>query len=299
MHLKPIHSKMITVSDIENALYNNYIIINKNMVESQFVGNITKLSIDMVLNSIMHFHVPYTARWEGLFANDPVDRGGPTMRGVTVGTFCNSIKNIISFLPTGYEDLKTQKLPFPLNTNNATTIQALQDILNKKETATIWIHYFYYVPEHGNLFLVASHDPFMGFMIADKCWMSGQQGCWEHAKFLQATKEMGYTGNPKNFGKWVHTLSARQCAELSSKFISNVVDHLLRLSQPGSSNEKFRAGWLNRAINDTQFSILAKMVQYVEKMYLANVEGANSVEKEWLAELGEAYRSIDFKNLSI
>lgn len=290
---------MSTVQGIQQALYDNYSMINRSLAERQISNNVTKLSINTVLNSIMHLHIPYNVRWEGLFANDPVDRGGPTMRGVTIDTFCNSIKFILSLLPTEYDDLKGT-LPFALSRNDKSTIDALQQILNTPEVATIWVHHFYYISKNGNLFLVSAHDPYMGFLIADKCWMSGSEGCWNYANFLDATRQVGYTGNAQNFGKWVHNLTPRQCVELSGKFISNNVDHIMRISRPGDPNgmNKFRKGWLNRLINDTQNSLIAKLIQYVEKMYTKNIQGASSAEMEWLNQLGEAYKSIDIQNIS-
>ena len=49
--------------------------------------------------------IPFILRWEGGFANDPADRGGATMKGITIGTFTTYRKSKGKPTPT-VTDLK-------------------------------------------------------------------------------------------------------------------------------------------------------------------------------------------------
>lgn len=110
--------------------------------------------------------------WEGGYSNHPNDKGGPTMKGVTLKTF------------TSYR--KTKGLPAP-------TINDLKNITEKEWNAILRWHTW------DKLHCDDLKSQWVAYLLADCVWMSGE-GYIKRVQRAYSLKDDGVVG-PKTLAK--------------------------------------------------------------------------------------------------
>lgn len=161
--------------------------------------------------------MPFILKWEGGFANDPVDRGGATNKGITISTFRQF-----------YGQNKT--------------VQDLKNITDEQ-----WLNIF--KKGYWNPFKA---DSINNQSIADICvdwaWSSGTKTAIKQVQKILGVTADGIVGdvtlNAINNAE-VYTLFAHiRTARLT--FVNNIVER-------DNSQRKFLKGWMNR-INSINFN---------------------------------------------
>lgn len=163
--------------------------------------------------------VPFIQKWEGGFANDPDDKGGATMAGVTIGTY------------TEYR--RKKGLPAP----------SVDDL--KKITETEWMDIFktlYWDRWKADQILSQS----VADILVDWVWGSGVWGIKIPQRILGVTQD-GVVG-PKTLA----ALSSWNSRQLFNDIKAARVKYIDDICKNTPTNEKFRRGWMNR-LNDIKF----------------------------------------------
>lgn len=163
--------------------------------------------------------VPFIRRWEGGFVNDPADKGGATMAGVTIGTY------------TEYR--RRKGLPAP-------TVTDLRNISNAE-----WMNIFktlYWNRWQADKILSQS----VADILVDWVWGSGVWGIKIPQRILGVTQD-GVVG-PKT----IAALNARNPRQLFEEIRRARVQFIDDICKKTPTNEKFRRGWMNR-LNDLKF----------------------------------------------
>jgi len=163
--------------------------------------------------------VPYIQKWEGGFVNDPADRGGATMAGVTIATYT--------------EYCRKKGLPAP-------TIDDL-----KKITEAEWMDIFktlYWDRWQADKILSQS----IANILVDWVWGSGVWGIKIPQRILGVVED-GIAGQ-----KTLIALNSRPPRLLFDEIKKARVKYIDDICKKTPTNEKFRRGWMNR-LNDLKF----------------------------------------------
>jgi len=161
--------------------------------------------------------IPFIKRWEGGFVNDPVDRGGATNMGITIGTFRQFF-------------------------GNNRTVEDLKNI-----TEDQWMHIFRRgFWDRWRADQITSQS--VANILVDWVWASGVHGIRFPQRVLQVTDD-GIVG-PITLGAVNRTTPLEFFHEIRGVrklFIFDII-------KATPSQERFRNGWLNR-INDLKFTM--------------------------------------------
>ena len=165
--------------------------------------------------------IPHVLKWEGGWGNDPDDKGGPTMKGVTIATY------------TAYCNKKGRPTP---------TINQLKNI-SKEEWEEIFKTMFWdrWKAEQINNQSVAN-------LLVDWLWASGQYGIKYPQQILGVTVD-GVVG-PKTINA-INSYPDQKV--LFNKLWERRKQHFISIANSRPGNQKFLKGWLNR-LNDLKFS---------------------------------------------
>ena len=157
--------------------------------------------------------VPFILQWEGGFVNDPLDVGGATNKGITIGTF------------TEYKRRKGLKAP---------TIQDLKNISNED-----WHEVF-----KGLYWDRWKADEIKNQSVAnilvDWVWASGSHGIKRPQRLLGVTAD-GVVGS-----KTIAALNAKDPAELFKMIKADRIKFIDEICEKRPANNRFKKGWLNR-----------------------------------------------------
>ena len=157
--------------------------------------------------------VPFILQWEGGFVNDPLDVGGATNKGITIGTF------------TEYKRRKGLKAP---------TIQDLKNISNED-----WHEVF-----KGLYWDRWKADEIKNQAVAnilvDWVWASGSHGIKRPQRLLGVTSD-GVVGS-----KTIAALNAKDPAELFKMIKADRIKFIDEICEKRPANNRFKKGWLNR-----------------------------------------------------
>lgn len=159
---------------------------------------------------------PFIKKWEGGFANDPDDRGGATMCGITLATY------------QAY--CKQKKLPKP-------SVQDLRNITETEWTEILKTMYW----DRWQADKIQSQS--IANILVDWVWASGVHGIKRPQKILGVTAD-GIVGNI--------TLGAVNSSNSRTLFYKIKADRLKfvdEICRADKSQEKFRDGWTNRINN--------------------------------------------------
>ena len=157
--------------------------------------------------------VPFILQWEGGFVNDPLDLGGATNKGITIGTF------------TEYKRRKGLKAP---------TVQDLKNISNED-----WHEVF-----KGLYWDRWKADEIKNQAVAnilvDWVWASGSHGIKRPQRLLGVTVD-GVVGS-----KTIAELNAKDPAELFRMIKADRLKFIDEICEKRPANNRFKKGWLNR-----------------------------------------------------
>ena len=157
--------------------------------------------------------VPFILQWEGGFVNDPLDLGGATNKGITIGTF------------TEYKKRKGLKAP---------TVQDLKNISNED-----WHEVF-----KGLYWDRWKADEIKNQSVAnilvDWVWASGSHGIRRPLRLLGVTAD-GVVGS-----KTIAALNAKNPAELFRMIKADRIKFIDEICEKRPANNRFKKGWLNR-----------------------------------------------------
>ena len=160
---------------------------------------------------------PFILRWEGGFVDDPLDRGGATNKGITIGTFRNFY-------------------------GKEATVEQLKNITDEQ-----WLHIFKcgfwdkWKADDINNQSIAD-------IVVDWAWASGTVTSIKQVQKILGVAVDGIVGND--------TLTAINTADqrtLSDKIHSRRIEFVENIVKRDPSQTRFLKGWKNR-INSLTFS---------------------------------------------
>jgi lysozyme family protein len=159
--------------------------------------------------------MPYILKWEGGFVNDPLDKGGATNKGLTIGTFRQF------FGPRA-------------------TVDQLRAI-----TTDQWLQIFY--AGYWNRWRADEiNSQSVADILVDWIWGSGVWGIKIPQCLLGVTQD-GIVG-PKT----IAAVNAADPKTLFDQIKAARVKYIDNIIKKTPTNERFRKGWLNR-LNDLEF----------------------------------------------
>lgn len=165
--------------------------------------------------------VPYILKWEGGWSNDKADKGGPTMKGVTLAVY------------TAYRNKLGKSIPTQNDLKNISK-EEWEDILKS----------MYWDRWKGD----EINNQSIANLLVDWVWTSGSYGIVYPQRLLGLVDD-GIVG-PK-------TLSAINSYPnqkvLFDKLWTRRKQHFTSIAKSRPNNQKFLKGWLNR-LNDFKYS---------------------------------------------
>jgi lysozyme family protein len=157
--------------------------------------------------------VPFILQWEGGFVNDPLDLGGATNKGITIGTF------------TEYKRRKGLKAP---------TVQDLKNISNEDWHEVFKSLYW----DRWKADEIKSQA--VANILVDWVWASGSHGIKRPQRLLGVTAD-GVVGS-----KTIAALNAKDPAELFKMIKADRIKFIDEICEKRPANNRFKKGWLNR-----------------------------------------------------
>lgn len=157
--------------------------------------------------------IPFILRWEGGFANDPADRGGATMKGITIGTF------------TTYR--KSKRKPTP-------TVTDLKNI-SDQEWGDVFKSLFWDKWYADNI-----KSQSIANILVDWVWASGKYGITIPQRILGVAQD-GVVG-PKT----LEALNARDADKLFAQLKQARINFVETIVKRNPSQKKFINGWKRR-----------------------------------------------------
>lgn len=160
---------------------------------------------------------PFILRWEGGFVDDPLDRGGATNKGITIGTFRNFY-------------------------GKDATVEQLKNITDEQ-----WLHIF----KSGYWDKWKADDienQSIADIVVDWAWASGTVTSIKQVQKILGVAVDGIAGND--------TLTAINTADQRSLFVkihSRRIEFVENIVKRDPSQARFLKGWKNR-INSLTFS---------------------------------------------
>lgn len=161
--------------------------------------------------------IPFILKWEGGYVNDPLDRGGATNKGITIGTFRHFY-------------------------GKSATIEQLQNMSDAQ-----W----------EKIFLVGYWRPFKADLIknqavanicVDWAWASGAT-----TAIRQVQKLLGVTADGIVGDITIGAINKREPQALFKEIRKARIDFINAIVRNNPSQARFSRGWLNR-INDIEFN---------------------------------------------
>ena len=163
--------------------------------------------------------IPFILQWEGGFVNDPVDLGGATNKGVTIGTF---------------RDFRKRKgLPAP-------TVDDLKNI-SESEWHDIFKSLYWDMWKADEIKSQAVAN-----ILVDWVWASGSHGIKRPQRLL-GVKADGIVGK-----QTIAALNAMDAATLFKMIKDDRAKFIDEICKARPANERFRKGWTNR-INSIRY----------------------------------------------
>ena len=157
--------------------------------------------------------IPFILKWEGGFSNDPVDRGGATMRGITFNTF------------VAYRKAKGKPQP---------TVTDLKNI-SDQEWNDLFKSMFWDRWSADNI-----KSQKLANILVDWLWTSGKYGITIPQRILGVTQD-GVVG-PKT----LEVLNARDADKLFAQLKQARINFVETIVKRNPSQKKFINGWKRR-----------------------------------------------------
>lgn len=164
---------------------------------------------------------PFILKWEGGFVNDPVDKGGATNMGVTIGTWRS-----VGYDKDGDGDIDVDDLHL------LTREDVIERVLR---------------PHYWNRWRADEiHNQSVANILVDWVWASGTHGIKRPQRILGVTAD-GIVG-PKTLA----AVNSMDPMELHFRIKNDRIRFIDEICKGNPSQERFRRGWLNR-INELTF----------------------------------------------
>ena len=158
---------------------------------------------------------PFILRWEGGFVNDPVDKGGATNMGVTIGTWRS-----VGYDKDGDGDIDVDDL----------------HLLDKEDVIERVLRPHYWNRWRADEILNQS----VANILVDWVWASGTHGIKRPQRILGVTAD-GIVG-PKTLA----AVNSMDPMELHFRIKNDRIKFIDEICQRDPSQEHFRKGWMNR-----------------------------------------------------
>lgn len=158
---------------------------------------------------------PFILRWEGGFVNDPVDKGGATNMGVTIGTWRS-----VGYDKDGDGDIDVDDL----------------HLLDKEDVIERVLRPHYWNRWRADEILNQS----IANILVDWVWASGTHGIKRPQRILGVTPD-GIVG-PKTLA----AVNSIDPMELHFRIKNDRIKFIDEICQRDPSQERFRKGWMNR-----------------------------------------------------
>lgn len=158
---------------------------------------------------------PFILRWEGGFVNDPVDKGGATNMGVTIGTWRS-----VGYDKDGDGDIDVDDL----------------HLLDKEDVIERVLRPHYWNRWRADEILNQS----VANILVDWVWASGTHGIKRPQRILGVTAD-GIVG-PKTLA----AVNSMNPMELHFRIKNDRIKFIDEVCQRDPSQERFRKGWINR-----------------------------------------------------
>lgn len=158
---------------------------------------------------------PFILRWEGGFVNDPVDKGGATNMGVTIGTWRS-----VGYDKDGDGDIDVDDL----------------HLLDKEDVIERVLRPHYWNRWRADEILNQS----VANILVDWVWASGTHGIKRPQHILGVTPD-GIVG-PKTLA----AVNSMDPMELHFRIKNDRIKFIDEICQRDPSQERFRKGWMNR-----------------------------------------------------
>lgn len=158
---------------------------------------------------------PFILRWEGGFVNDPVDKGGATNMGVTIGTWRS-----VGYDKDGDGDIDVDDL----------------HLLDKEDVIERVLRPYYWNRWRADEILNQS----VANILVDWVWASGTHGIKRPQRILGVTPD-GIVG-PKTLA----AVNSMDPMELHFRIKNDRIKFIDEICQRDPSQERFRKGWMNR-----------------------------------------------------
>lgn len=158
---------------------------------------------------------PFILRWEGGFVNDPVDKGGATNMGVTIGTWRS-----VGYDKDGDGDIDVDDL----------------HLLDKEDVIERVLRPHYWNRWRADEILNQS----VANILVDWVWASGTHGIKRPQRILGVTAD-GIVG-PKTLA----AVNSMDPMELHFRIKNDRIKFIDEICQRDPSQERFRKGWMNR-----------------------------------------------------
>lgn len=158
---------------------------------------------------------PFILRWEGGFVNDPVDKGGATNMGVTIGTWRS-----VGYDKDGDGDIDVDDL----------------HLLDKEDVIERVLRPHYWNRWRADEILNQS----VANILVDWVWASGTHGIKRPQRILGVTPD-GIVG-PKTLA----AVNSMDPMELYFRIKNDRIKFIDEICQRDPSQERFRKGWMNR-----------------------------------------------------
>lgn len=158
---------------------------------------------------------PFILKWEGGFVNDPVDKGGATNMGVTIGTWRS-----VGYDKDGDGDIDVDDL----------------HLLDKEDVIERVLR-----PHYWNRWRADEiHNQSVANILVDWVWASGAHGIKRPQRILGVTAD-GIVG-PKTLA----AVNSMDPMELHFRIKNDRIKFIDEICQRDPSQERFRKGWMNR-----------------------------------------------------
>jgi len=158
---------------------------------------------------------PFILRWEGGFVNDPVDKGGATNMGVTIGTWRS-----VGYDKDGDGDIDVDDL----------------HLLDKEDVIERVLRPHYWNRWRADEILNQS----VANILVDWVWASGTHGIKRPQRILGVTPD-GIVG-PKTLA----AVNSMDPMELHFRIKNDRIKFIDEICQRDPLQERFRKGWMNR-----------------------------------------------------
>lgn len=158
---------------------------------------------------------PFILRWEGGFVNDPVDKGGATNMGVTIGTWRS-----VGYDKDGDGDIDVDDL----------------HLLDKEDVIERVLRPHYWNRWRADEILNQS----VANILVDWVWASGTHGIKRPQHILGVTPD-GIVG-PKTLA----AVNSMNPMELHFRIKNDRIKFIDEICRRDPSQERFRKGWMNR-----------------------------------------------------